>query len=126
MSLFAKTITSEKFPALTGMRAVAAFMVFFNHLSIKVYPHVLVSLQATFYTGVAFFFVLSGFLIAYRCYDVIEVKVKWKRDYIVKRFASIYPVYFLLVTIVILVNGNFDAVFLIQNYTLTHNPFFSF
>ncbi len=126
MSLFAKTTTSESFPALTGMRAVAAFMVFFHHLNIKVYPHFLVSLQATFYTGVTFFFVLSGFLIAYRYYDVIEVKGKWKRDYIVKRFARIYPVYFLLVTMVILVTRNFNAVFLLQNYTLTHNLFFLF
>ncbi len=126
MSLFSKKITSEKFPALTGVRAVAAFMVFFNHLNIKVYPHFLVSLQGTFYTGVAFFFVLSGFLIAYRYYDTSWKKARNKRDYIVKRFARIYPVYFLVVTTAIIIGRNFNADFLIQNYTLTHNLFFIF
>ena len=126
MSLFSKTTTSETFPALTGMRAVAAFMVFFSHLHIEIYPHVLISLQSTFYTGVAFFFVLSGFLIAYRYYDTILLKGKWKRDYLVKRFARIYPVYFLVLTIIIVINKNFNAGFLLQNYTLTHSLFFLF
>ena len=125
-SLFSRTITSEKFSALTGMRAIAAFMVFFNHLHLNIYPHVFMGLQETFYTGVGFFFVLSGFLIAYRYYDSINAGGIWKQDYFVKRFARIYPVYFLLVTIVIIINKNFNAIYLLQNYTLTHNLFFLF
>jgi peptidoglycan/LPS O-acetylase OafA/YrhL len=101
-------------------------MVFFNHLPLHINPLFFMALQQTFYTGVGFFFLLSGFLITYRYYDSINAGGIWKQDYFVKRFARIYPVYFLLVTIVIIINKNFDAIYLLQNYTLTHNLFFLF
>lgn len=51
-----------------------------------------------FHVGVTFFFVLSGFLIAYRYYD-IKINIK---NYIINRFARIYPIYFLLTTLTFL------------------------
>jgi hypothetical protein len=59
-------------------------------------------------------------------FNHLRLELYWKRDYIVKRFARIYPVYFLLLTIVVLINRNFNAVYLLQNYTLTHSLFFLF
>jgi len=43
------------------------------------------------------FFVLSGFLITYRYYE--QEKINFKQ-YFINRFARIYPVYFILTTIV--------------------------
>jgi peptidoglycan/LPS O-acetylase OafA/YrhL len=119
-------LSNEKFPALTGVRAVAAFMVFFHHLSVHIKPNFLVGLQLSFYWGVDLFFVLSGFLITYRYYENTEISSNWLSRYFTNRFARIYPVYFLILTVVILLLKNFDFIFLLQNYTLTHYLFFLF
>ena len=117
-------LDKEQFPALTGIRAVAAFMVFFHHLPFDFGIDAFTGLQLSFYSGVTLFFVLSGFLISYRYYGKIEYSLSFLGIYFVNRFARIYPVYFLVLTIVILVNKNFDPVLLLQNYTLTQNlPF---
>jgi peptidoglycan/LPS O-acetylase OafA/YrhL len=114
----------EQFPALTGLRAIAAFMVFFHHLPFMLKPGVLIGLQLTFYTGVSIFFVLSGFLITYRYHTIIQLSGKWVAQYFINRFARIYPVYFLVLTIVLLSGHRFDFIYLLQNYTLTANiPF---
>lgn len=115
-----------KYPALTGIRAIAAFMVFFHHLPLKIKPDVTIGLQLSFYTGVTWFFVLSGFLIAYRYYETAQLSRKWMTEYFIKRFARIYPVYFFILTLVILYKKEFNPLFLLQNYTLTHNLFFVF
>lgn len=78
--------------ALTGLRFVAAFYVFLFHIHIR-WPlaegaflrHVLD--QGAI--GMSLFFMLSGFLLAYRYADG-QVSVK---DYLLNRFARIYPVY---------------------------------
>ncbi len=114
----------KQFPALTGVRALAACMVFFHHLPIHIKPDFLVGLQLTFYWGVDLFFVLSGFLITYRYYEKTSLSGRWLFKYFTNRFARIYPVYFLVLTIVILLLKNFDPIFLLQNYTLTHYLFF--
>lgn len=85
-------------PALTGVRAIAAFMVCLFHSNpfSEVRAGTIVhNFFNEFHVGVTFFFVLSGFLIAYRYYD--ETKIDFKK-YFVNRFARIYPVYFLLTT----------------------------
>jgi peptidoglycan/LPS O-acetylase OafA/YrhL len=114
----------KQFSALTGVRALAAFMVFFHHLPIHIKPGFLVGLQLTFYWGVDLFFVLSGFLITYRYYEKTSLSGSWLFKYFTNRFARIYPVYFLALTIVVLLLKNFDPIFLLQNYTLTHYLFF--
>src|SRR5689334_14754720 len=125
MSLLSRLkIGSEQFPALTGIRAVAAFMVFFHHLPLWLKPNVFIGLQLTFYDGVTLFFVLSGFLITYKYFDKLQASRGWIRYYFVNRFARIYPVYFLLLTVVILIRKDTDPLFLLQNYTLVNNlPF---
>jgi peptidoglycan/LPS O-acetylase OafA/YrhL len=72
------------------------------------------------------FFVLSGFLITYRYYEHAKLSGNWFFNYFTRRFARIYPIYFLILTVVVLLLKNFNTVFLLQNYTLTHYLFFLF
>jgi peptidoglycan/LPS O-acetylase OafA/YrhL len=96
----------QTFPALTGIRAIAAFMVFFHHFNpfygdAEKQPFIGTILNE-FHIGVSIFFVLSGFLIYFRYYDLWkEGKFEWYQ-YIINRIAKIYPAYFLLTTITFL------------------------
>ena len=121
--LSAIKIGNERYPALTGIRALGAMAVFFNHLPFNT--------GFTFYADVlTFFFVLSGFLIFYLYYDKAGSSANrgispkgGLYNYFINRFARIYPVYFLLVSIAIYLNHNYNAGLLIKNYTLTHALF---
>ena len=84
---------------LTGIRAIAAFMVYMVHYNPFPKESFLYSFFAQFYTGVSLFFVLSGFLITHRYHDRFNLGKSWIFDYIRNRVARIYPVYFLLTTI---------------------------
>ena len=89
----------EYFPALTGLRAVAVFLVLvhhFNPISPAQFGWRLHSLAAETHVGVTVFFVLSGFLISYRYLGAGPVAL---RTYFINRFARIYPLYFLLTTL---------------------------
>ena len=83
-------------PALTGVRAIAAFMVFFHHFNQASFPYPIYRVLNEFHTGVTVFFVLSGFLICLRYYDTCEISSDWFRKYIKNRIARIYPMYLLL------------------------------
>ncbi len=90
------------FPSLTGIRAVAAFMVYifhFNPFIPEKFGNEVFSFFDQFNAGVSIFFVLSGFLIASRYQDSVQSNWAWFRQYLLKRFARIYPIYFLLTTI---------------------------
>ena len=89
------------FPALTGFRAIAAYMVFMYHfISVSAYEFhpVAFDILNEFHVGVTFFFVLSGFLIAYR-YANVDFKYG---TYFNNRLSRIYPVYFILTLITFL------------------------
>lgn len=102
------------FPALTGVRAVAAYLVFFHHYNpFERYGSdwSLRNFVNEWHIGVTMFFVLSGFLISFRYYD--NFKSSFRR-YIINRFARIYPVYFLLTTITfILARADYGSDFLL-------------
>jgi peptidoglycan/LPS O-acetylase OafA/YrhL len=87
---------SGYFPALTGIRAISAFLVYIHHYQpfpeAWVGSNIFAILKET-HIGVSVFFVLSGFLIAYRYYGQISFSF---RKYFINRIARIYPVYFLL------------------------------
>jgi len=83
-------------PALTGVRAVAAWLVFFHHYNKGDFPYPVFRLFNEFHIGVSLFFVLSGFLICFRYYDNIELSRPWFGRYMKNRIARIYPMYFLL------------------------------
>ncbi len=90
------------FKPLTGVRAIAAYMVFihhFNPFTEKYAGKYLYNFTQEFHAGVTIFFVLSGFLIAYR---YLDIKTFCFKKYMVNRIARIYPMYFLLTTLTFL------------------------
>ena len=87
------------FPALTGIRALAAYMVYIHHynpFSIEIFGKYTHDFFNEFHIGVTIFFVLSGFLICNRYFDDPNFSF---RSYIIKRVARIYPMYFILTTL---------------------------
>jgi peptidoglycan/LPS O-acetylase OafA/YrhL len=98
----ASTKNNSYFPALTGVRAIAAFMVFiyhYNPFNEKVFGKGVYGFFHEFHASLNLFFVLSGFLITYRYYDAEKQGFK---KYLINRVARIYPVYFALTTITFL------------------------
>jgi peptidoglycan/LPS O-acetylase OafA/YrhL len=86
-------------PALTGVRAMAAYLVFISHFAYVFNDSLPLSIQhffREFHIGVTIFFVLSGFLIAFRYYDNFALTSAWFRQYLKNRVARIYPMYVLL------------------------------
>jgi peptidoglycan/LPS O-acetylase OafA/YrhL len=106
----------ERFPALTGIRALAAMAVFFVHLPFSIGFNFTINV-------IALFFVLSGFLIVYLYYGSTAFSTHHLVNYFTNRFARLYPVYYLLVSIAIWHNHDFHLSLLIKNYTLTHALF---
>lgn len=108
----------QYFPALTGLRAISALMVFFFHATLHSpsdgRPFLVkwaVRLAQQGSLGISIFFVLSGFLITLRYADSVELSKPWFRQYFQNRFARVYPVYFLLTVLtfaVMLVRPEYD------------------
>jgi peptidoglycan/LPS O-acetylase OafA/YrhL len=114
MRLFSRIkIGSERYPALTGVRALGATVVFLDHFPPWDDAHIVINVMA-------FFFVLSGFLIVRIYYEQAELRRQWLAKYFVNRFARIYPVYFLLLSIAFCLQHDFRPWTIITNYTLTH------
>lgn len=86
-------------PALTSIRAIAAFMVFLHHYNfIPTFDSRLFELFLfQGYAGVSLFFTLSGFLI-HRNYihKFADFKLGLLKSYFVNRFARVYPMYLIL------------------------------
>ncbi|CAM3880155.1 acyltransferase [Mucilaginibacter galii] len=100
-------------PALTGVRALAAYLVFISHFEYIFdgnFPHAVQRFLQEFHMGVTIFFVLSGFLITYRYYNNFHLTKDWFKQYLKNRVARIYPMYFLL------------TVLAFVYYYFTHDP----
>jgi peptidoglycan/LPS O-acetylase OafA/YrhL len=94
--------------ALTGIRAVAAYIIFWHHLNplgTRSAGHPVLGWANHFvqqwHVGVPIFFVLSGFLVAHRYAPGVVLSWPWAKAYLQNRFARIYPLY-LLITVVTL------------------------
>ena len=97
LSILYSTNAARYFPALTGLRAVAAYLVFLHHYNPALPNTVAYRLWAQGYIGVSVFFVLSGFLIYHRYADAYIEQKNWSwRRYLQNRFARIFPLYTLL------------------------------
>lgn len=88
-------------PALTGIRAVAAYLVYLHHTNpfteerFGSFIHHFIN---QFHIGVSIFFVLSGFLITLRYFESSTLNGPWLRKYFQNRIARVYPMYFILTT----------------------------
>jgi peptidoglycan/LPS O-acetylase OafA/YrhL len=121
------------YPVLTGLRALAAYSVFllhFNPFSAKDvgWDSLFFALFNELHIGVAVFFTLSGFLIAFRYYDKdFEFNRNWFIRYFQNRVARIYPMYFLLTTLTFTVMSigayAFDGGLFLANITFVRGFF---
>lgn len=87
---------------LTSLRFFFALMVFGHHISMyinKTSSPLLYDFLYEGHIGVSFFFVLSGFVLAFNYQDKLEKGQTSKTDFWVARFARIYPLH--LVTLII-------------------------
>lgn len=94
----------REFPSLTGIRAIAAYMVFVHHYfgtncAGKFWCPVVLELHS----GVAIFFVLSGFLITWRYYQASSLSFEWLKNYFTSRIARIYPLFFLVTVLSLII-----------------------
>jgi len=94
---------------LNGLRAIAVFFVIISHRFPE--DHIFRSLPLGDY-GVNFFFVLSGYLISrglffqLKSYDNnFNLNVKILKNFFIKRFLRIFPVYYLLLLFLYLTDG---------------------
>lgn len=114
----------SRLPSLTGMRWVAAFLVFVFHLSYVGGPvgaAVGTVVGRAGYLGVTFFFILSGFVLTYSARPADTARKFWRR-----RVAKIFPNHwatFLLAGVLLVVTGQAfgvgDAIlnlFLVQDW----------
>lgn len=96
-----ETLQKNKFDALTGMRAIAAIMVFVYH-NRKYWrndlPFEVMRFISELHIGVTVFFVLSGFLLAYRYEEKPLESKKSYLKYILLRIARIFPLYWILLS----------------------------
>jgi peptidoglycan/LPS O-acetylase OafA/YrhL len=87
--------TMQRLDAITGLRWWAAFAVFVFHLrNLVPLPFPIADIARFGYLGVAFFFVLSGFVLTWSWREEVD-----KRTFYWRRFARIYPLH--LVTLLV-------------------------
>lgn len=85
-------------PALTGVRAVAVYFIFFKHynpFATNTDGYLIVD---QFFSFLSVFFVLSGFLICYRYYDSITGTNRNIYNYFINRIARVYPILIILIS----------------------------
>lgn len=98
--------TPDLIRPLTSIRFFAAMFVVFYHSGSTFVsaqagvPEIVKSLLLNGYTGVTFFFVLSGFIL-HRTYRGKLAGRGWIKRFAVARFARIYPVYFVTLLVMI-------------------------
>ncbi len=95
-------------PALTGLRAALAGMIFFYHWFFQYVESLPLLIRAPFragYVGVPVFLALSGFLIAVRYYPALEKGNFAFAPYLIKRLTRIYPLYLVVLTLFVVALG---------------------
>ena len=122
------------FSQLTGLRAIAAYVVFLTHIMPNkdvTKNNFIENICGIGYLGVSIFFVLSGFLICYRYIDNFQLTINWFKTYMVNRIARIYPMYFILTIATFAYNHYFhifklDSIILFTNLTFLRGYFDDF
>ena len=95
-----KSSATGELDHLTGMRGIAALLVAFHHIAEYIDPYIptlLSKLVHNSYLAVDFFFVLSGFIIAYTYTDNFKkYSTPALKAFYIKRIARIYPLHLLI------------------------------
>jgi peptidoglycan/LPS O-acetylase OafA/YrhL len=108
---FAPVDFKTRFPALDGVRALAVTMVFAHHYGGGYHGGHILQLINTIrlrgWMGVDFFFVLSGFLITGILYDT-RADSRYFRRFFARRSVRIFPVYYLVFTVLLLLTPIFQ------------------
>jgi len=131
---------------LTSLRFIFALMVFLAHLGGLFFKYNEDFLNHSFakyirmeegHLGVSFFFILSGFILAYNYRDKFINKAITYRDFMLARIFRIYPLHILTLVIAIIIkNSHFDTLvywgklivnlLLLQSFVPVKDYFFSF
>jgi peptidoglycan/LPS O-acetylase OafA/YrhL len=117
-------VDSNYFQALTGVRAIAAWLVFFHHynpFSAEQFGSVINQFVQEFHVGVSIFFVLSGFLITHR-YFRLPSGFRWQ-PYLVNRIARVFPMYFLITTLTFILQADSSWLLYFLNITFLRGFF---
>lgn len=95
-------MNDKKFiPALTGIRAIAVYLIFFKHLNFfspQTQPNLYLFVNQ-FYTFLTFFFVLSGFLIYYKYHEISSLNKTRLYNYFINRISRVFPILIILISI---------------------------
>lgn len=103
-------ILPKYIPQLTGIRAIAAYMVFAHNIPfpLEILPPVPAAMLEELHIGVTMFFVLSGFVIYWNYADEVQLNKTWFGAYLINRFARLYPVYFALTVATLIYRDQFE------------------
>ncbi len=98
-------MTSKGTQSLTGIRFFAVLMIFLFHYSsrLTINSPFINAVFNQLFLGVQVFFVLSGFVICYKYFNNAELKKSFLFTYYIRRFAKIYPTFFIIVTLSFLI-----------------------
>jgi len=123
---------------LTSLRMFFALFVFLSHLSFlkddELYEKLFNSIFYEGFLGVSFFFILSGFILAYNYKHKFSTDKISKKVFYVSRLARIYPMHFatMLLALILSLVSSTDSLqylpknlFLIQSFFSDQNIFFS-
>lgn len=138
----AQTPYPKDIRSLTALRFFAALSIVIFHYTYEI-DALREGLPGRFYTGVDFFFILSGFILTHSYIRSIEDGTFSAREFYIKRFARIYPVHIVTlflsglttVSSIILVQRIFDigdspacflsSVFMLQAWGIHARPCFN-
>ncbi len=123
-------ITSERNYTIDFLRAIAVFLVLFNHLHIRydtdVMTLVLYKLKTGGWVGVDLFFVLSGFLVSGLIFKEYEVQKSFDpKTFLIRRGLKIYPLFYCLILFTALIllpklgdlkSAFLSEIFFVSNY----------
>lgn len=122
--------------SLTGLRILAALVVYLSHIPVpREAPGPVRTFMASGYMGVTLFFILSGFILTVNYFDRLRhpsASAVW--GYAVARFARIYPLYLLILVVIIVrvelqggsIHGWLDHVLMIQAWFPHDSEAFAF
>lgn len=122
---------------LTSLRFFFALCVFVSHLSFlkgsEYYANIFETIFDEGFLGVSFFFILSGFILAYNYEDKILEKKITKKEFYISRIARIYPMHFVTMLAALIISsliggsGKYVAqnILLVQSFFPNEKIFFS-